>query len=78
VGFAYVPELTGSSNIKLNQRLLLQADSDRLLIDLPDNFPQGPAPHQRSRQAIILRLAALSWRAERNAATKEVAAGLRK
>ena len=54
-----VPELTGSFDIKLNQRLMLQGNSDRLLINVPDNFPMRPGPHQRSRQAIILRLAAL-------------------
>ena len=41
-----VPELTRSSDIKLNQRLLLKGDSNRLLINLPDNYPRRPGPHE--------------------------------
>jgi hypothetical protein len=55
-----VPELTRGVDIKLNQRLSLRDGADGILLVSPDISPIRPGPHQRSRQAIIFRLAALS------------------
>ncbi len=54
-----VPELTRSADIQLNSGLWLRCYEDLSPFRSPDNCAPRPGPHQRSRQAIILRLAAL-------------------
>jgi hypothetical protein len=54
-----VPDLTRSADIQLNKRVSLHRRGRALGSATLDNFPKRPGPHQRSRQAIILRLAAL-------------------
>jgi hypothetical protein len=67
-----VPELTRNAPIKLNTGVSLSTHTEALLMSI-GQFPQeGPSPHRQSRQANILRLAALFFAPKNSAQDAKV------